>query len=160
MDYAYYIKGLTNFHQGRGIVERYLPIDSSQRDPSAAEQAFQDFAELTERFPESRYAADAARRMVYLRNHLSRYEIHVADYYMRRGAYVAAANRAKYVLERYPQSTAVPDALVIMAKAYSNLELDALARDALRVLELNYPDRKKTKELEQLTRKENADEAR
>jgi outer membrane protein assembly factor BamD len=140
VDYAYYIKGLTNFHQGRGFVERYLPIDASQRDPAAAQQAFQDFAELTERFPDSPYAADASRRMVYLRNQLARYEIHVADYYLRRGAFVAAANRAKYVLERYPQSTAVPDALAVMAKAYSKLELHALAEDALRVLKLNYSD--------------------
>lgn len=140
VDYAYYIKGLTNFHQGRGFVERYLPIDASQRDPAAAQQAFQDFAELTQRFPDSTYAADAARRMAYLRNQLARYEIHVADYYIRRGAFVAAANRAQYVLERYPQSTAIPDALAVMAKAYAKLELDVLAEDALRVLELNYPD--------------------
>lgn len=139
VDYAYYMKGLTNFHQGRGFVERYLPIDGSQRDPAAALQAFQDFGELTQRFPDSPYAADASRRMIYLRNQLARYEVHVAEYYMRRGAFVAAANRAKYVLERYPRSTAVPDALAIMAKAYSNLELDALAEDALRVLKLNYP---------------------
>jgi len=160
VDYAYYIKGLTNFQQGRGIVERYLPIDGSQRDPSAAQQAFQDFAELTERFPESPYAADASRRMVYLRNQLAHYEIHVADYYLRRGALVAAANRAKYVLERYPQSTAVPDALAVMAKAYSRLELEALAEDALRVLKLNYPDYYETKQLEQLTQKGDEHEAR
>lgn len=140
VDYAYYIKGLTNFHQGRGFIERYLPIDASQRDPAAAQQAFQDFAELTQRFPNSPYAGDASRRLVYLRNQLARYEIHVADYYLRRGAFIAAANRAKYVLERYPQSTAVPDALATMAEAYSKLELDALAEDALRVLKLNYPE--------------------
>nr|MBS0022436.1 outer membrane protein assembly factor BamD [Gammaproteobacteria bacterium] len=153
VDYAYYIKGLTNFHQGRGIVERYLPIDGSQRDPVAAQQAFQDFAELTQRFPESAYAADASRRMGYLRNQLARYELHVADYYLRRGAFVAAVNRGKYVLERYPQSTATPDALVVMAKAYANLELDALAKDALRVLKLNYPDHHETRKIEQLTQR-------
>ncbi len=140
VDYAYYIKGLANFNQGRGFVERYLPIDASQRDPAAAQQAFQDFAELTERFPDSSYAVDASRRMSYLRNQLARYELHVADYYMRRGAFVAAANRARYVLERYPQATAVPDALAIMAKAYAKLGLDMLAKDARRVLELNYPN--------------------
>lgn len=156
VDYAYYIKGLTNFHQGGGFVERYLPIDASQRDPAATQQAFQDFAELMQRFPQSRYAQDASRRMVYLRNQLARYEIHVADYYLRRGAYVAAANRAKYVLERYPQSTAVPDALAIMAKAYMKLELDGLAEDALRVLKLNYPTHHEAKALEQLTQKSNS----
>jgi outer membrane protein assembly factor BamD len=98
--------------------------------------------------------------MVYLRNQLAHYEIHVADYYLRRGALVAAANRAKYVLERYPQSTAVPDALSVMAKAYSRLKLEALAQDALRVLKLNYPDYHETKQLEQLTQEGHEHEAR
>ena len=140
VDYAYYIKGLTNFYQGRGFIERYLPIDASQRDPAAARQAFQDFAELVRRFPESHYAKDARHRMLYLRNQLARYEIHAADYYFRRGAFIAAANRAQYVLEHYPQSTAVPGALVLMAKAYKVLGLDALSDEALRVIKLNYPD--------------------
>jgi outer membrane protein assembly factor BamD len=140
VDYAYYLKGLVNFNRGVGLVERYLPMDASQRDPGAARQAFQDFAELVKRFPTSRYAEDAQQRMTYLRNNLAQYEVHVADYYMRRGAYVAAANRAKYVVEHYPRSPAMPEALGIMVQAYALLRLDDLSRDALRVLERNYPN--------------------
>lgn len=140
VDYAYYLRGLVNFNRGKGLVERYLPTDDSQRDPGAALQSFNDFAELTRRFPDSKYAGDAAKRMQFLKNNLARYELHVADYYMRRGAYVAAANRAKYVIENYPKTPATPDALIVMVRAYRQLDLDGLAGDALRVLELNYPD--------------------
>ena len=140
VDYGYYLRGLVNFNRGKGLVERYLPTDDSQRDPGAALQSFNDFAELTRRFPDSKYAADAAKRMQFLKNNLARYELHVADYYMRRGAYVAAANRAKYVIENYPKTPATPAALIVMVKAYRQLDLDGLAGDALRVLELNYPD--------------------
>src|SRR5690606_9817259 len=89
--------------------------------------------------PDSRYANDATKRMVYLRNILARQEVNVAMYYMRRGAYVAAANRARYVVENYSRTPSVPDALVLLAKAYKVLEMDDLANDALRVLEYNYP---------------------
>lgn len=150
VDYAYYLKGLANFNRGKGLVERYLPTDASQRDPGAALQSFNDFAELVDRFPESRYAGDAAQRMRYLRNNLARYEIHVADWYMRRGAHLAAANRGKYVLENYARTPSVPDALAIMARAYRALELDDLAADALRVLRLNFPDHPAIGELEPL----------
>jgi len=140
VDYAYYLKGLANYNRGKGLVERYLPHDASQRDPGAALQSFQDFSELVQRFPDSRYAKDAALRMRYLRNNLAMYEVHVARYYMRRGAYVAAANRASHVVEHYQRTPAVPEALVVMAKAYKVLELHALSNDALRVLKLNFPD--------------------
>jgi len=140
VDYAYYIKGLTNFNQGKGLLDEYLPIDNSRRDPGAARDAFEDFGELTRRFPDSKYATDAAQRMVYLRNNLARYELHVAKYYMRRQAYVAAANRAKYVIENYQRTEPVPDALVLMALAYRKLEMNDLADDAVRVLKLNYPE--------------------
>jgi outer membrane protein assembly factor BamD len=140
VDYAHYVKGLANFNRGKGLVERYLPTDASQRDQGAALQSFNDFAELVRRYPDSRYADDAAKRMQYLKNNLAMYEIHVARYYMKRGAYVAAANRAKYVIENYPKTPATPDALVLMVKAYRQLDLTDLANDALRVLELNYPD--------------------
>lgn len=138
--YAYYLKGLANYNRGKGMVERYLPQDPSQRDPGAALQSFQDFSELIKRFPDSKYSKDAGQRMVYLRNNLARHEVHVADYYMRRGAYIAAANRGEYVIENYQRTPAVPDALVIMATAYKLLGLDQLSNDALRVLRLNYPD--------------------
>ncbi len=140
VDYAYYLKGLANFNRGKGFVERYLPIDTSQRDPGSALTAFQDFSELLRLFPDSQYAEDARQRMVYLRNLLAEHEINVANYYMRRGAFVAAVNRARYVIEKYPRTPSVPDALVVMAKAYRIMEMDDLSRDALRVLELNYPN--------------------
>lgn len=140
VDYAYYLKGLTNFNRGKGFTERILPIDESQRDPGSSLQAFQDFSELVKRYPDSQYAEDARLRMTHLRNILAEHEIHVAQYYMRRGAYVAAANRARYVVEKYARTPSTPEALVIMAKAYKVMELTELSTDALRVLELNYPN--------------------
>ena len=140
VDYAYYLRGLANFNQGAGLVERYLPTDPSQRDPGAAAQSFNDFTELAKRFPNSKYTEDARARMVYLRNILAQHEVNVAKYYMRREAYVAAANRARYVVENYQGAPAMPEALSIMAKAYKVLGMDDLANDALRVLELNFPN--------------------
>ncbi len=140
VDYAYFLKGLVNFEQGKSFLDRIVPRDMSQRDPGAARQAFDDFSELVRRFPDSKYAEDARQRMVYLKNLLAQHEVHVADYYMRRGAYVAAANRARFVVENYQGSPAVPEALAIMAKAYKLMDLDDLSADALRVLSLNYPD--------------------
>ena len=143
LDYAYYLKGLVNFNKGKGfitsIIERYVPSDDSQRDTEALREAFHSFSELTSRFPNSQYTNDANQRMVYLRNTLSQHEIHVAKYYLKRGAYVAAANRAKYVVENYQRTPSVAEALVIMAKAYKILKLDQLSVEALQVLELNFP---------------------
>lgn len=141
LDYAYYLRGLVNFTRGDNFMDRILPRDPAERDAGAARQAFLDFAELVKRFPESRYAKDAGQRMVFLRNNLAQYEMHVADYYMRRGAYVAAANRAKQVIESYQGTPAVPEALVTLVQAYRKLGLDDLAADAERVLKVNYPDR-------------------
>jgi outer membrane protein assembly factor BamD len=146
---AYYLKALVNFNRGRGFMERVLPIDISQRDSTYMRTSFQDFKDLVERFPDSRYTPDSRQRMVYLRNTLGRYEVNVAMYYMRRGAYVAAANRARYAVENYPRTPAIPDALTIMAKAYKVLEMDDLSRDALRVLKLNYPNHPGIDEVEQ-----------
>lgn len=140
MDYAFYLRGLINFSAGKGIIERHLPRDASQRDPGASLQAFNDFSELIKRYPDSRYVADSQLRMRYLRNILAQHEVNVANWYMRRGAFVAAANRARYVVENYQQTPAMPEALVLMAKAYKVLELDELSNDALRVLEMNYPN--------------------
>lgn len=140
VDYAYYLKGLANFNKGKGFTQRYLPTDESQRDPGAALHAFQSFSELVKRFPDSEYVENAEQRMRYLRNSLAKNEVHVANYYIRRGAFVAAANRARYVIENYPRTPSVPDALLVMAKAYRILEMNDLADDALRVLELNYPN--------------------
>lgn len=140
VDYAYYIKGLANFNRGKGFTERFLPIDESQRDPGSALIAFQDFAELVRLYPDSEYAVDARQRMVHLRNILAEHEVNVARYYMRRSAFVAALNRARHVVEKYPRTPAIPDALVIMAKAYKIMEMNDLSEDTIRVLEINYPN--------------------
>lgn len=140
VDYAYYMKGLTSFTEGTGIFERFLPTDLTMRDPGSARQSFVHFAQLLARFPNSTYAADARKRMIYLRNLLARYEIHVANYYLKRGAYVAAANRGRYVVENFQQTPAVPDALAVMVQSYSQLKLDDLGDNALRTLVANYPE--------------------
>jgi len=140
VDYAWYIMGLTNYNRGKTLIDKVLPQDPSQRDNTIMHQAYDDFYQLVKRYPNSKYAPDSRQRLIYLRNNMAFYEMHVADYYMRRGAYIAAANRAEYVIENYERTTAVPDALVIMVRAYRKLGMDELADDALRVLRLNYPD--------------------
>lgn len=141
VDYAYYLRGLANFDQTRGLLDDFIDSDPARRDPRSARESFQYFAELVERFPNSRYAEDAVQRMVHLKNYLARHEIYVARYYMRRGAHVAAAKRAQYVVENYPRTEAVPAALTLMVRAYEKLDLQDLAADARRVLAANYPDR-------------------
>lgn len=140
IDYAYYMKGLTAFEQDRSILTRFLPLDETQRDPGAARDSFGAFSTLVNRYPESEYAPDAQKRMQYLKNRLATHEIHVAAYYMKRGAWVAAANRGRYVVENFQETPAVPDALAIMGEAYTELRLTDLAEDAYQVLELNFPD--------------------
>ncbi len=140
VDYAYYLKGLANFDRDITVVNRLVPNDPTKTDTSAAQQSFDDFSELVRRFPQSKYAEDARSRLLFLHDNLAAYEVNVADFYMRRGAYVAAANRAKYVLENYARTHAVDDALAIMTRAYMRLGLRDLAADSLRVLALNYPD--------------------
>jgi outer membrane protein assembly factor BamD len=139
VDYAYYLKGLANFDRGKTIISKVVPRDPSERDPTPMLRAFEDFSVIVKRYPDSRYADDARRRMIYLRNKLAQYELNVADYYMRRGAYVAAINRATYVLENYQGAQAIPQALKTLVRAYRKLGLNDLARDALRVLRANYP---------------------
>ncbi len=140
VDYAYYLKGLANFNRGKTFLSKIIPRDPANKDPTPLLRAFDDFSVLVKNHPNSRYTADARQRMVYLRNELAEYEINVASYYMRRGAYVAAANRCKYVLENYQGSTSVPTALKTMIKAYRKLQLNDLAEDAFRVLKQNYPE--------------------
>ena len=137
--YAYYLKALVNFDRGNDLLDRIVRIDRTSRDQASLRQSFDDFADLIRRYPDSVYAADARQRMVYLRNQLARNEINVAKYYLRRGAYVAAAQRGQYVLEYYPQSAYQNDALAVMAEAYRRLGQDTLANDARRVLEKNDP---------------------
>ena len=141
VDYAYYLKGLVTFDDDRSILDRFFPKDRSEHDPDAALRSFRVFEELVQRFPESRYSEDSRQRMLYLKNVLAAHEVQVARYYMNREAWLAAANRARYVVENYQGAPAVSDALVIMAKAYRRLELDDLSADVVRVLELNYPER-------------------
>lgn len=140
VDYAYYLKGLVNFEENLGFLERMLPKRIHDRDQSAARDAFNDFSELIRRFPESRYVADSRQRMVFLRNNLAAYEVAVASYYMRREAYVAAANRARFAVENYPGTPQNADALILMYRAYTALDLPDLANGAMEVLEVNYPD--------------------
>ena len=139
IDYALYLRGLTHFTRDIGLMEKYIPRDESQRDPGSAAFALKDFTTLVNRYPNSKYTEDSVQRIVYLRNSLAQHEVNVAHYYMQRGSYIAAANRGKYVVENYPRTPAMPDALFIMAKAYKVLGLDDLSNDILRVLDLNYP---------------------
>lgn len=139
VDYAYYMKGLANFERTNTLVDRLAPIERSKTDTATAKQAYNDFAELTRKFPDSRYAEDASQRMVYLHNSLASYEVHVAEYYLLRGAYVAAVNRAEYVLQNYARAPATEGALGVMTEAYLKMGMPKLAADSLRVLERNYP---------------------
>lgn len=140
VDYAYYMKGLAAYTGNEDIFDRFIPTDPSERDTSHAKEAFGEFAQLVTRYPASPYAADARARMVYLRNLLARHEIMVANYYFRRGAYLAATNRGAYVVENFQRTPAVADGLAVMAQGYILLGYDELARDTIAVLALNYPD--------------------
>lgn len=140
VDYAYYIRGLTNYEQRVGFMERLMPSRVRDRDQTAARESLRDFNELIRRFPDSRYAPDARQRMVFLRNNLSFYELDVARYYLRRKAYVAAANRARYAIETYPGSPELGNALEILHVCYTEMGMPDLAEDTMKVLVLNYPD--------------------
>jgi len=141
VDYAYYLKGLTFYEQNISFLQRLVPgRRAADRDQSAARQAFDDFSELLRRHPESRYTPDARQRMVYLRNNLADHEIAVAEYYIRRKAYVAAINRSKFILETYPNTPSTGDALAILAGAYNKLGMEELQADSERVLTENYPE--------------------
>jgi outer membrane protein assembly factor BamD len=138
-DYALYYKGLANFDANRSLFDRFFSMDLTKRDPGSARDSFNDFAEMVTRYPESRFAADARARMMYLRNLLARHEVHVANYYFKRGAYTAAANRGRYVVEHYQETPSVSDGLAVMVQAYNLLDLKELAGDSLNVLRTNYP---------------------
>ena len=141
MDYAYYLKGVVLF-KDRGIIDKITMQDISDRDVSELELAFQALKELTLVFPKSKYVPDSITRMSYLMNKIAERELHVARYYMTRKAYVAALNRAKYVLENYRQSIHQEEALVISISAYDHLGIEDLKKDTERILELNYPGSK------------------
>lgn len=140
VDYALYIKGLAYFEDEAGFLEKRFNRDVTQRPPMEIPEAYSSFRRLVERYPASQYAPDAEQRMVFLKNRLSEYENHVADYYLRRGAYIAALNRAKNALEEYNGASGNADSLKIMEQAYDKLGMHDLAGDARRVRELNYPN--------------------
>ena len=140
VDYAYYLRGLAAWQAGRFSLERLRLIDISKRDLGATRDAYGDFRELIQRYPQSEYAPDAQQRIVYLRELLARHELHVADYYLRRGAYLAAVERGRWVIEHYPESNATHDALATMVEGYQGLEMDDRANEVLAVLRENAPN--------------------
>ena len=139
VDYAIYMRGLALFARQPGRFGRLFRIDYSRRPVMTAGESFDAFTQLTTRYPDSEYAADARRRMVFLRNRMARYENHVADYYLRRGAWIAAANRARFAVESYDGSPEIVRSLQIMAQAYRRMGMDDLAADAERMLTTNFP---------------------
>jgi outer membrane protein assembly factor BamD len=140
LDYALYLKGLVNFNDNRGLLGSLAGQDMSERDQQASRDAYQAFKQLVDQFPDSKYAADARPRMDYIVNALADYELHVARYYFRRGAYLAAANRAQNAVVEFQQAPATEEALYIMAISYDRLGLDQLRDDADRVLKKNFPN--------------------
>jgi len=144
VDYAYYLKGLANFNDDLGYFGKVVNQDLSERDTRSASDAFLAFKEVASRFPDGKYGADSTARMKYLVNALASNEIHVAKYYLKREAWVAAANRAKKVLNTYPETPVQEEALAILVVSYDKLKLTDLRDDAKRVLTLNFPNSKYT----------------
>jgi outer membrane protein assembly factor BamD len=139
IDYAYYMKGLVYFERDANFLERWFKVDISERPPSDQRKSFDAFQRVVTQYPNSQYAADARQRMIYLRNRLADYEIHVAEYYVRRGAWVAALARARSVIETYDGAPRMRDALEISVECYRKLGMTDLADDAAKVLATNYP---------------------
>ena len=140
VDYAYYLKGLVNFNEDIGLISFLTNPDMTDRDPKASRDAFVAFKEVATRFPDSKYAEDSNARMRYLVNALASHEVHVARYYMKRSAYLAAANRAQFVIEHYPQAPATEEAVFILVKAYDALGMNDLRDAADRVMRTNFPN--------------------
>ena len=140
VDYALYIKGLAHFESGAGFLDRWFRRDTTKRPPQDIDIAYSTLRRLVERYPTSEYAADAEQRMLAIKERMSAYENHVADYYLRRGAYVAAVNRAKSALEEYNGASSNEQSLRIMAEAYDNLGMTDLAADTRKVLAANFPN--------------------
>ncbi len=140
LDYALYLRGVINFNDDIGIMGSLAGQDMAERDSGASRDAYQAFKELTDRFPDSAYAEDARARMAYITNSLAEYELYVARYYFRRGAYVAAVNRAQQALVDFHGAPATEEALFIMVLGYDRLGLETLRDDANRVFKLNFPN--------------------
>jgi outer membrane protein assembly factor BamD len=142
VDYAYYLKGLINFNENSGVLSVIDNPDLSERDSKGTRESFDAFKDLVLRFPDSKYSEDAQSRMRYLVNSLAQYEVHVARYYMKRGAFVAAANRAQYAVQNYQRAPALEEAVFIMVKAYDALGMTDLRDSADRVMHVNFPESK------------------
>ncbi|VEG90470.1 outer membrane protein assembly factor BamD [Legionella spiritensis] len=140
VDYAYYMKGLANFQQTRGTFARLMPLDESWRDPGTQSQAYADFATLIQKFPNSRYKADSLQRMIYLRNMFAERELNTSNYYFERKMFVAAAERANFLIKNYPQAPSVKPALVLLYKSNKAMGLNKAAEDALAVYRATYPN--------------------
>ena len=140
VDYAMYIKGLTYFERAPNFLERWFRTDLTERPPQDVRRSFQEFETLIDRYPSSEYADDARQRMIFLRNRLTEYEVHIADYYLRRKAYDAAIARARFCIENFDGAPTVKDALDIMISAYEGLGMPDLAERSREVYALNYPD--------------------
>ena len=146
VDYVYYLKGLINFNEDLGLLGYISSQDPTERDPKAAREAFDSLRELVTRFPQSKYTPDALKRMEYLVNALALMEVHVGRYYIKRGAYIAAANRAQYAIKTYPQAPAIEEAMFILVTAYDKLGMNDLRDDADRVMRKNFPNSRYYKE--------------
>ena len=140
IDYAFYLLGLVNFNRSSGLLQRFIPTDDTQRDVQSLTEAHDNFTDLLEKYPDTKYREDSEQRMISLRNKLAKHDIHVANYYVKRKAYIAAVRRAISVLEKYPRSTSIPDALIILKKSYTKLNLPELSDDIKRVYAMNYPN--------------------
>ncbi|CEG56562.1 outer membrane protein assembly factor BamD [Legionella fallonii] len=138
VDYAYYMKGLANFQQTRGVFAKMLPMDESWRDPGTQTQAYNDFSVLVQKFPDSKYKANALQRMIYLRNMFAQHELNVSAFYYKRKMYVAAIERAGYLVKNYPQAPSAQKALTIMYHANMALGLKSAASDAMTVYQSTY----------------------
>jgi outer membrane protein assembly factor BamD len=140
IDYAYYLKGVVNFNDEKGVMDFLSKQDLADRDQKAAKESFEAFKELVTRFPDSKYSEDARYRMAYMVNMLARSELGVANYYYRKGAYVASLNRVQSAIQDYPGTPSIKDALQLLANCYDKLGLPQLRDDTLRVMKLNYPE--------------------
>lgn len=140
VDYAYYMKGIANFNEDLGLFGRIARQDISERDQQASRDAMLAFRQVVEQFPNSKYAEDSRIRIDYITNTLAAYEVHVARYYFRRGAYVAAANRAQQAVKEFQRAPAAEEALYLMVQSYERLGLKPLRDDAERVLRQNFPE--------------------
>lgn len=138
VDYAYYMKALANFQQARGTFANILPLDESWRDPGTQSQAYADFATVVQKFPHSRYKANALQRMIYLRNMFAQRELNTANYYFERKMYVATAERASFLVKNYPQAPSAQQALILLYRANVALGLKKAAADALAVYQATY----------------------